>query len=770
VAIGKDGAVVRQLRTLFQVGTTRELTDGQLLERFATERGETAELAFGALVERHGPMVLRVCRSVLNNSQDSLDAFQATFLVLVKKARGLWVRDSLGPWLHQVALRTALCARSRAARRSRHERQAAALRRERMTTVVDELGSILHEEIGRLPDRFRAPIVLCDLEGRSHEQAARHLGWPIGTVKSRHARGRERLRNRLERRGLAPSHGLLAAALESADNSVSIPPALVDSTATAAVKLSSIHTFLQGSVATLAQGVLRSMSVTQYARAASLLFALGATLTSAGWLAQRGTTPAVAQAQQNLRVPAGAELITCSVNPGRLLVNVIEPGALEVSQSVVGVCQVEGSTAILSIKPEGSAVKKGELICELDSAALRDQLLNQQLTEKQSETDYRRAQFARDTAELALREFSDGTSPRERAQLKGEMRLAQSAIERAEASLRRARDARERLKALSAARPGTGTPADVAAELDIDDRRDAADQTIERERKSFELATARLAVLEKYTAPRKTRELTIDVEQKKSDELAKRSAWMLAVSRTSKLAKQIEHCKIYAQGDGLLVYCNDPNRGFRNQPQIEEGSTVRERQLIFRICDLKKPLRVNVKVPEASVDRVLPGMDARVRIDAFPETRFSGKVTDVAPLPDATNFFTDNRKVYTTHVLLSEGSPALRPGMTAQVEIVIKDLERVLAVPVAAAVLFADQEYHVAVKKPDGGITWRKVALGSANERWVEVKQGIESGDQVVLNPLALMTEDEKREKLAKSPRRARPDPTQRTPGRPRDP
>ena len=107
MAIGKDGAVRRQLRTLFNVGTVRELTDGQLLERFATDRGEAAELAFAVLVERHGPMVLRVCRGVLADPHDAQDAFQATFLVLVKRARGLWVRDSIGPWLHQVAYRTA---------------------------------------------------------------------------------------------------------------------------------------------------------------------------------------------------------------------------------------------------------------------------------------------------------------------------------------------------------------------------------------------------------------------------------------------------------------------------------------------------------------------------------------------------------------------------------------------------------------------------------------------------------------------------------------
>ena len=109
---GQQGAFSRYVRMTFDVGTVGDLTDGQLLERFTTRGGETAELAFTALVERHGPMVLRVCRSLLREPDDAHDAFQATFLVLVQQARSLWVRDSLGPWLHQVAYRVASCSRS----------------------------------------------------------------------------------------------------------------------------------------------------------------------------------------------------------------------------------------------------------------------------------------------------------------------------------------------------------------------------------------------------------------------------------------------------------------------------------------------------------------------------------------------------------------------------------------------------------------------------------------------------------------------------------
>ena len=284
VGTTKNRAVVRQIRTLYGVGAIRELSDGQLLERFITDRGEVAELAFAALVERHGPMVLRVCRGVLSNWHDIEDAFQATFLVLVKKARGLWVRDSLGPWLHRVAFRTARSARASNARRRREE-HARNVMGEEAARLPDDLGQVLHEEIERLPERFRVPLVLCDLESRTHQQAARHLGWPIGTVKSRLARGRERLRERLSRRGLAPDAGLIAAAARD-DGLVAVKlGALIDSTAHAAFGLASAKTIAAGSIATLAGAVLRAMFIARWLKVAALVLAIGAAGSGAGVVA-----------------------------------------------------------------------------------------------------------------------------------------------------------------------------------------------------------------------------------------------------------------------------------------------------------------------------------------------------------------------------------------------------------------------------------------------------------------------------------------------------
>ncbi len=236
----RNGAVLRQLQTLFNVGTIGELTDGQLLERFATDPDEVAELAFSALVERYGALVWRVCLAILRDEHDAEDAFQATFLVLVRRARSLWVRDSLGPWLHQVACRTASCLRATAIRRRTHEQR----RAERDSARSVEAGTprdpdrdaAVHEEVNRLPEKYRAPIVLCDLEGRTHQEAARFLGWPIGTVKSRQSQGRARLRNRLTRRGLGLAvAGVVVASLRQSVNAA-IPKELSRSTVNAAMQ------------------------------------------------------------------------------------------------------------------------------------------------------------------------------------------------------------------------------------------------------------------------------------------------------------------------------------------------------------------------------------------------------------------------------------------------------------------------------------------------------------------------------------------------------
>jgi RNA polymerase sigma factor (sigma-70 family) len=258
MAVKNSGNALVQLRTLFNVGAIGALSDCQLLEQFATGRGEPRELAFAALVDRHGPLVLRVCRSVLRDGDAAEDAFQATFLALARKAGSLWAQDSLASWLHQAAYRAAVHDRSATIRRRSHEHAAAALRPESVALPHhandDDLEKIIHEELDRLPGRFRVAVVLCDLEGHTHEQAARHLGCAVGTVKSRLARGRKRLRGRLVRRGVAPALALAAASAGGAARAA-VPTGLAESTVAYAATASAVPK----SVAVITEGVLISM-------------------------------------------------------------------------------------------------------------------------------------------------------------------------------------------------------------------------------------------------------------------------------------------------------------------------------------------------------------------------------------------------------------------------------------------------------------------------------------------------------------------------------
>jgi RNA polymerase sigma factor (sigma-70 family) len=255
-----SNTILRDFHTLFHFGTTGAQSDSELLGHFLAQRGENAEIAFAAVVARHGPMVLRVCRRILTDPLDAEDAFQVTFLVLARKARSIARRDSLANWLYGVAVRTAREVRTNAARRRKREGEMK--ERVRGNDLVDgpddELRSVLDEELSRLPETFRAAVVLCDLEDKTHSEAARIIGVPVGTVSSRLVRGRRLLRTRLARRGLDPS----AADPKGDRSAIVVPPALIDATSRAAAPFAMNGT-LAGTVpaylAWLTQSVLKAM-------------------------------------------------------------------------------------------------------------------------------------------------------------------------------------------------------------------------------------------------------------------------------------------------------------------------------------------------------------------------------------------------------------------------------------------------------------------------------------------------------------------------------
>ncbi|HEX5268945.1 MAG TPA: sigma-70 family RNA polymerase sigma factor [Gemmataceae bacterium] len=289
-------AVVRHLRRLAGDGAAAP-SDRELLRRFAARRDQAA---FTALVERHGPMVWGVCRRALRHEQDAEDVFQATFLVLARKADALPWRDSVHNWLYEVASRLAAECRARAARRRHHEEQAGRARAEALPPDAGrELAAVLDEELALLPGRYRAPLLLCYLEGQTGDQAARHLGWSLRTVQRRLAQGRDLLRNRLTRRGITLSAALLGPAL--ADGAT--PSALLTvTTARAAVAFAAGAGGADLPAVTLAQTALRGMAMTRWKVAALVLLLVG-TVAGTGVVVRCTAAPAPPEPEARAPVP-----------------------------------------------------------------------------------------------------------------------------------------------------------------------------------------------------------------------------------------------------------------------------------------------------------------------------------------------------------------------------------------------------------------------------------------------------------------------------------
>jgi RNA polymerase sigma factor (sigma-70 family) len=363
--------LLRHLRRVVGPGDEGR-TDAQLLERFARARDEAA---FELLLRRHGPMVLGVCRRVLRQEQDAEDAFQATFLTLARKAGSIGKGEALAGWLARVAYRAALRARSAAQRcpaagLAEPEPPAAGPAGDR---VEQDVRPILDEELQRLPEKYRTPVVLCYLEGVSYEEAARRLGWPAGTVATRLRRARELLRRRLARRGLAVSAGAAVPLLTQAAAPAEVPAALLG-VALDVARLGPAGGATARALA-LSEGVCRTM-VTNKLRAAAAALGLTVALLGAG-------TGVLLR-----RAPAGGEGAPAALPPK-------DPVLIRVGSEVDGVLELVGTevkkgekvdparvvTVRVGGEPkkyrrlrEGDAVEEGQLLARLDDGLAREEV------------------------------------------------------------------------------------------------------------------------------------------------------------------------------------------------------------------------------------------------------------------------------------------------------------------------------------------------------------------------------------------------------------
>jgi RNA polymerase sigma factor (sigma-70 family) len=317
-------------QSLLEAGSMTGMTDSELVERFAKHRDAAGDAAFGVLVARHGAMVLGVCRHILADAHAAEDAFQAVFLVLARRAGSIRRPDLLGPWLHGVSVRIARKARVRVERRRHRETMEGD-----MTDVESpgdgpdprpirtEEAAAVHEEVGRLPERYRRAVVLCHFEGLTHAEAARRLGCAPGTVGSLVSRARDLLRGRLARRGLSASALIAAGSLEPRTATAAVPPALERATIRAALTYATAPAAAAGiasaTAVELAGTALRTAIVGRLAAAGALMLTLGLVATAAGGLAAgsfRAHDPRPARPRVQEKVRDGAASLPPPSIPG----------------------------------------------------------------------------------------------------------------------------------------------------------------------------------------------------------------------------------------------------------------------------------------------------------------------------------------------------------------------------------------------------------------------------------------------------------------------
>jgi RNA polymerase sigma factor (sigma-70 family) len=314
--------IFNSLRRVFGAAALADAEDQELLEQFAVHQNEAA---FAALLRRHGPMVWGVCQRLVPHRQDAEDCFQATFLVLCRKAGSIGRADQLANWLFGVARRAALNAQAQRARRARHEATCPALPDVPGAAPApwDDTPSVLDEELARLPARYRQPLLLCGLEGMTHAQAGKSLGWPVGTVAGRLSRGRELLRSRLQRRGVMAPGAVLPALLVADSAPACVPAQLASASVRSAVAMfmagQSAPPDISATVAALVRGVLNKMFVhrvlTQSVLAAVAALALGSAAET--WQHRlRAETPAPASIRSDLFAPSRGQVVSqASDNP-----------------------------------------------------------------------------------------------------------------------------------------------------------------------------------------------------------------------------------------------------------------------------------------------------------------------------------------------------------------------------------------------------------------------------------------------------------------------
>jgi HlyD family secretion protein len=437
---------------------------------------------------------------------------------------------------------------------------------------------------------------------------------------------------------------------------------------------------------------------------------------------------------------------------GPLTIDVVESGTIKAREQLVIKNEVEGKTSLLYLIPEGTQVKKGDLLVELDASALMDAKIDQEIkvqnaeaafvnatenlavVENQARSDMDLAELTFEFARQDLKKYTDGEYPNALQKAAAEITLAEEELARA----------RERLKWSQA----------LFEEKFISQTELAADQLAEKKKAlDLELAKNNRELLVNYTGKRDLaqresdvsqaqmalertrRKARADVVQAQAELKARDAEFKRQKDRLDKILAQLEKTEIRSPADGLVIYATSAQSGMfrRNIEPLQEGQDIRERQELIYLPTATAS-NAEIAIHESNLKKVSVGMPATVTVDALPGRQFSGRITHIAPLPDAQSVWMNpDLKVFTTQIFLDDNDGAMRTGMSCQAKIIIETHENVLAVPIQA-VLRIRGVPTVYVRKGTEYVP-RQVEIGLDNNRMIHVKAGLEPGDVVLLTP-----------------------------------
>jgi HlyD family secretion protein len=442
---------------------------------------------------------------------------------------------------------------------------------------------------------------------------------------------------------------------------------------------------------------------------------------------------------------------TFTVQRGPLVINIIESGTIKAREQLIIKNEVEGQTSIITLIPEGTRVKKGDLLVELDASTLMDQQIDQEIhvqnaeasyinaketlavVENQAQSDVDQARLTVQFAELDLKKYVEG-------EYQNELRKAQNEITLADAELQRAKETLEWSRKLFNENFVSQT------ELQADEL------TYQRRLLELEVAGNNLELLKEFTYQRNLAQYQSDVEQAKmalerterkakadviqaqAELRAKEAEYQRQQDKLRKIEDQIRKTKLYAPADGLVIYATSARGGWRgNDEPLQEGRQVREREELIYL-PVGNSYMAEVLIHETNVEKLQLGAPAIVKIDALSGKKFLGSVQTIAPLPDAQSMWMNpDLKIYPTEIHLEETDDPLRTGMSCQAEIVIARYSDTLYVPVQAVLRVGGRPTVYVIR--DGRLEERPVRVGLDNNRMIHVLEGLEEGEQVVLNP-----------------------------------